>query len=505
MATITETIDFGQYPLQVRPEPLRLRSGNKRQAIIAAPPSPITSRASSFESLDQDVEKLQPLPPVDGGIAAWKFLFAAFMIEAFIFGKKNHKILPNLRADRVGFPLNYGVFQSYYFNHPPFEGNTNLSTVGTLGTAFYFLGAPIATYLVRRYHRWQREVIWTGCSISVIGLVAASFAPDFGTLVATQGVVFGIGILIMYYPVFSMLNEWFIDRRGLALGILCAATGFSGLFYPFVLEVLLDRYGPATTLRVSAIALTVLCGPVLPLLKGRHPRSYHDTVPKTDFSFFRMPLFYIFSLATLLQGLGFYFPMIYLPSYATSLGLSDQIGASLLVVSSFAQMLGQVAFGYASDVRIKRFWMNERVPVEALVFISSLMSGMAILGLWGMASSILRLIAFAMVYGIFAGGFVVLWARMGTALSPSPSLALITFSAFACERGVGSVATGPISSALLTAEVNTEEYGIGRFKNIILYAGMCMLASAAVMVVWYPWRRITRWVGRKGEFCGCPK
>lgn len=94
MATITETIDFGQYPLQVRPEPLRLRSGNIRHGIVAAPPSPITCGASSCEISNQDVEKLERLlPPVDGGKAAWKFLFAAFMIEAFIFGKKNHKSL----------------------------------------------------------------------------------------------------------------------------------------------------------------------------------------------------------------------------------------------------------------------------------------------------------------------------------------------------------------------------------------------------------------------------
>ncbi|KAL9028555.1 MAG: hypothetical protein Q9180_007147, partial [Flavoplaca navasiana] len=176
-----------------------------------------------------------------------------------------------------------------------------------------------------------------------------------------------------------MLNEWFIDRRGLALGILCAATGVSGLFYPFVLEILLNKYGPATTLRVSAAALTVLCGPVLPLLKGRNPSSYHDTIPKIDYSFFKMPLFYIFSLAALLQGLGYYFPTIYLPLYATSLGLSDHIGALLLVVVSVAQMLGQIAFGYSSDLRIKRLLMDKRVPVEVLVFISSLMSGIAIL------------------------------------------------------------------------------------------------------------------------------
>ncbi len=221
-----------------------------------------------------------------------------------------------------------------------------------------------------------------------------------------------MGVLIIFYPVFSMLNEWFVDRRGLALGILCAATGVSGLFYPFVLEILLNRYGPATTLRVIAIALTILCGPVLPLLKGRYPITHREKLSEPDYSFFKTPLFYVFSLVVLLQGLAFYFPLIYLPSYATSLGLSDRIGALLLVVCSFAQMLGQIAFGKFSDLRIKRFWIEQRISVEILIFISPLMSGIAILGLWGIASSISMLVVFALVYGVFAGGFVVLWARM---------------------------------------------------------------------------------------------
>ena len=94
MTTITEALEFGQYPLQVRSEPLRLRSGTKRQGIIAAPSSLVTSRAISFESLDQDVEKLErQLPPADGGTAAWKFLFAAFMIEALLFGKRRRETL----------------------------------------------------------------------------------------------------------------------------------------------------------------------------------------------------------------------------------------------------------------------------------------------------------------------------------------------------------------------------------------------------------------------------
>ncbi|KAL9596045.1 MAG: hypothetical protein Q9219_006061 [cf. Caloplaca sp. 3 TL-2023] len=517
MATMTQLDGCSQYQLQPRPNPVRLRSWDRRGGVVLAP-APPPSREPSLQSSSQYSEKADTqLPPVDRGIGAWKFLFGAFMIEAFLFG----------------FPLNYGVFQSYYSTHPPYIGNTNLSTIGTFGTCFYFFGAPVATYLVRRYQQWQRVALYTGFTVSIVGLGAAGSARDFGSLLATQGAIFGLGILIMYYPIFNMLNEWFYERRGLALGIICASTGITGLFYPFALEVLLNKYGPAVTLRICAIALLVLCGPCLPLLKSRYP-SYDGTeVPKTNWSFLKMPLFYFFALSGLLQGLGFYFPTIYLPSYATSFGLSSTIGALLLVIYSFAQVLGQLAFGYVSDMRVRRFWQDERVPVEILVFVSPLVSGISIFALWGLARSFVMLAAFAMMYGIFAGGFVVLWARMvcfdtlppsskrekekknlmipqSTTLSSSDSaLTLTTFSYFACMKGIGNVVTGPISSALLSPHVVHDGYGIGKFKGIVVFSGAVMMASAAVMVVWGVGKGLVGWcvrrrMGEEGCGCGCP-
>ncbi|KAL8686240.1 MAG: hypothetical protein Q9218_007246 [Villophora microphyllina] len=397
------TAGFQPYRLGVRPDLMRLRSSHRRQGIVEPPPP---SPEPSFNSAEQDVEKVElQLPPVDGGAAAWKFLFAAFMIEAFIFG----------------YPLQFGVFQSYYSTHAPFEGRTDLSTIGTLGTALYFLGGPIATYFVHRYRRWQREATWVGFAISIVGIGAAGWAPDFGTLVATQGVIYGLGVLILYYPLFSMMNEWFVERRGLALGIICGATGVSGMFLPFVLQIMLDKYGPVMTLRASTIALAVLCGPVLPLLKPRYPKAFHEEVPKADFSFLKMPLFYCFSLASLLQGMGYYFPGFFVSSYAESLGMSPTLGALQLVVGAFAQLMGQIVFGYLSDMRIKRFGMDQRLPVEILVFISPFVSGLAILALWGTARSLTMLLVFDVFFGFSAGGFAVLWARMVRLISKSVS------------------------------------------------------------------------------------
>lgn len=315
-------------------------------------------------------------------------------------------------ADSLGFSLQFGVFQSYYSTHAPYAGRTDLSLIGTLETTPYFLGGPVATYLVHRYRRWQREVIWAGFVISIIGIGSASWAPDFGTLVATQGFVYGLGVLLIFYPIFSMMNEWFIERRGLAMGLFCGATGVTGMFLPFVLQILLDKYGPVITLRISTIGLIILIGPMLPMLKPRFPKDFHEEVPKADFSFLRMPLFYCFALAGLLQGMAYYFPGFFAASYAESLGMSSTIGALQLVVAALGQLTGQIAFGYFSDLRLPGFWIDKRLPVEILVFISPFISGVAVLALWGTARSLGMLIAFDIIFGFFGGGFVVLWARM---------------------------------------------------------------------------------------------
>ncbi|KAL9612297.1 MAG: hypothetical protein Q9167_003121 [Letrouitia subvulpina] len=382
--------------LQVpRPQPLRLRSGGKGNTKPLEKSGPAQTLAKL--SGDTDIEKLsQKLLPADGGPGAWKFLFAASMIEAFM----------------LGLPLNYGVFQNYYFEHEPFRGDKNLATVGTLGTCFVLLGAPIATPIIERYPRWHREFIWLGWVVAMAGLASASFAQGTTTLIATQGFTYGVGVLIMYYPIIHMLNEWFVLRRGLALGIFSAATGISGLGMPFALEALLIRYGWRITLRITAIFLIFSCGPLIPLFKNRLPKNHRAKGAHTDYSFLKMSQFYLFSFATLLQGLGMYFPMIYLPSYASSLRLDPVVGAALLAVPSLSQIIGQVGFGFVSDLRIKNLFMDRRMPVHILAFISTFTAGICVFTLWGLARSLPTLVMFSFMFGIFGGGYVVLWARM---------------------------------------------------------------------------------------------
>jgi len=67
---------------------------------------------------------------------------------------------------------------------------------------------------------YQRHMIWGGWFVCILALVGSSFATEVWHLMITQGFLYGFGFLTIYYPLLNMLNEWFIQRRGLAYGIL---------------------------------------------------------------------------------------------------------------------------------------------------------------------------------------------------------------------------------------------------------------------------------------------
>lgn len=117
----------------------------------------------------------QHLPPVDGGLEAWRVLLAAFMFEAILWG----------------FPLSFGIFQEYYSTLPQFEGNPFITYIGSIATGIAYLGAPLMAPLVKKFPMYQRHMVVVGWVICLGALVAGSFADTMGSLVATQGIMYG--------------------------------------------------------------------------------------------------------------------------------------------------------------------------------------------------------------------------------------------------------------------------------------------------------------------------
>ncbi|KAL9578852.1 MAG: hypothetical protein Q9212_005459 [Teloschistes hypoglaucus] len=282
------------------------------QHIAAASDHPVIQhRPGSDANLADEVGFESQLEQADGGVVAWRNLIAAFMFEALLWG----------------FPISFGVFQNHYSKLPQFKDNPHVTLVGTMASGIPYLGAPFMATFVRRYQRYRYTIIWVGWPLCILGLVAGSFADSVGALIVTQGVMYGslhseettAGFLILYWPILSVVNEWWISRRGMAFGFITSAAGASGIAMPLIIELLLAKYGYKSTLRAVAIAMVILTGPLIPMIRGRLPPAVQASAPtRTDWSFVRKPLFAVYCAANAAQGLGFFFPSLFLPSWLGS-------------------------------------------------------------------------------------------------------------------------------------------------------------------------------------------
>jgi MFS family permease len=392
------------------------------------------------------------LPAIDGGLAAWRLLLAAFVFEALLWG----------------FPLSFGVFQDYYSHIPAFKDSAYISAIGTTASGISYLGAPLITPLIRRWSNYRTHMILVGWPLCILALVAGSFANTLGTLLLTQGVMYGVGFIIFYYPILSMVDEFWVRRRGMAYGLLCSASGASGAVMPLIIQALLRRYGYRATLQTVAVALVVLTGPLIPLLRGRHGQQ-HVANLRTDWSFLKTPLFWTYSISNMFMGMGYFFPALFLPSYASLLGLDATQGALLLTLMSVSQVFGQFTFGYISD---------KKVPHNALIVVSSSIAAIVTFSLWGLARSFALLACFAVVYGFFGAGYTALWARMVTAISEEPSASQAIFGLLCAGKGIGNILTGPVSAGLLSASQSSTGYGHGAYRAVVIFTGVCLIMSA---------------------------
>lgn len=269
-----------------------------------------------------------------------------------------------------------------------------------------------------------------------------------------------------------MLNEWCVARRGFAYGVLSAGGGFSGVGLPFLLEWLLSKYGYQTTLRIVAVAQSILIVPVLFVLRPQVPASHRGAIQRTDLRFFKNPIFWVFLLSNFAQGLAYYMPSLYLPTYASDLGLSSTLGALVLALDNTATIVGQIGFGYFTDRYHNIF---------VILFISSFVGAVSAFTMWGFANSIEKLIVFSLFWGFFAGGFPIFWPKSGSLLTEDPQP---VYSLMACTKGLGNIVTGPIASSLLRDRAVSWGYRLGKFEHLIIFVGSLMLCASLGILGW---------------------
>lgn len=238
----------------------------------------------------------------------------------------------------------------------------------------------------------------------------------------------GTGISLAYMPTLTFINEWFVTRRGFAAGIMFGGAGITGIIVPILFEKLLTSIGYRLTLRIWAIVMAITLLPAVKyLIKGRLPDSQRVSRRRMNISFFKNPVFLLFAVTNLLQGMAFFIPSIYLPSYAADLNISPIQSTLVLSFLNAASTLGQAVTGHLSD----RF--GSMIPF----FLSASVGGLSICLIWGLSKSFAPLVVFSLVYGISAGGYSVLYPKFAWEIAADdPHSQLLMVGFFYFERRV---------------------------------------------------------------------
>lgn len=316
-----------------------------------------------------------------------------------------------------------------------------------------------------------------------------------------------------------------------------AAKSTVGGGMPLLVAVLLEKYGVEATLRGWAVASAVMAAPVLLFLRPRVPEGVspdsvndsNDTEnennessgpntpaapPSTASSlvFFRRPLFWMLMIGNIIQSLGYQMPNTYLSAYAVSLGLeqstalSTYAGPLLLALFSVASVPGTMVMGMLGD----------RLPATTVVLISSAGSAVSVFALWYVSdltsfhgNPLAILIAFALAYGFFAGGFSSTWSAVLHDMKRRDETANtgLVFGMLMGGRGLGFVLSGPISGALLAAGASPDGPSktsvlVGEYAPLILCTGTTAILGAwgSLWSLGRPCRRLARRV--VAIFCG---
>jgi MFS family permease len=262
-----------------------------------------------------------------------------------------------------------------------------------------------------------------------------------------------------------------------------AGTGVAGVAIPLVMQWMLAEYRFRTVLRTWSVTLMVLTGPLLYWVKPRMPVQQssreHARGKLFDWTFVFSFQFLIFDICNIIEALGYFMPGIYLPNVMkTVLGTSQIASALTLICLNTASVFGCIGMGFLID----------RYHVTTCILISTIGATIDVFLIWGVSTNLPTIYIFSVVYGLFAGSFSSTWTGIISYVrrrteSADPAL---VFAFLAFGRGIGNVASGPFSEALVKGMPWTGEaalaYGSG-YGPLILFTGISALLGGCSFLV----------------------
>ena len=346
------------------------------------------------------------------------------------------------------------------------------------------IASPVVGFATDRYG--ARRLLLLGCFLAGIGFILLSRIHSLGSFYLVF-IFLSIGSSLLFpVPGWTVVANWFVKKRGLALGVLSGAIGLGG-FVIYIVNWLIELYGWRSTLVILGVVMWVIGFPSALVVKNRpdadgqipaeddegppeQDRSARHIGPKTggDQEFtareaLKTSTFWMLALIVTLSAAALHAVMVHVMPYFISLHFSRATAgliASMLVLVSTP---GRFILG----------WLTARVDTRYLLALALLLQGLGLVAL-ELAEDLGLAALFVILFGPGYGGVI--------------TLRLTIQADYFGQKAYGSIQgimmavliSGTISSPLLSGYCY-DVYGSYRLAWLIMAALLLAVTPLAIL------------------------
>ncbi|KAG0162685.1 hypothetical protein DFQ30_001507 [Apophysomyces sp. BC1015] len=305
-------------------------------------------------------------------------------------------------------------------------------------------------------------MLMTGTVLCTAALILASFAQELWQVFLTQGVLFGLGASFVWFPCIGAPQQWFSERRGLAVGLAMSGSGIGGLCVSNICQAAIASLGFRWALRIVGIMVFVLLSITTLLVRPLGTNSQTGGKGKLiNWYLFKNPQFSIMFVHGLITTFGYMTPFFLLPLHANNLGLNPWIGTNLSAIMSGVNAAARIFTGYMGD-KVGRF--NS-------LFLCTFLAGVSCLVIWTNVHNEATLWVFAVLYGFFGGGYIALFPTVQPQVVGlehiSPAVGLLYFTNL-----FGYMFGTPIASALINRTTPAD------YRTAAIWSGVTVIVGS---------------------------
>ncbi len=277
---------------------------------------------------------------------------------------------------------------------------------------------PIDGYLVDRFG--PRKMMFIGVGMMGLGFIWMSQVQSLFMfyVVYLAFISFGMSLGIRV-PALVAPTNWFVKKRGIALGFATSGVGLGGILVPIIGWLVVTVEWRVTAALVGVLILFV-CLPLAGVMRHRpehygmvpdgnidleeaHNDGGSESIPdsemvldEVEFSMreaLMTPVFWFLSIVFGLRQLIIGAVGLHQVPFVVDIGISSQIAATVLGMTAITSIIGRLGFG----------WMGDRIPTRYVMALSIACAALGVLIL-AYSTEWWHLMFFVLTYGIGWGG-----------------------------------------------------------------------------------------------------